>query len=74
MLDNEKEELNSSDESIDYPQSFCQLIEYSLINDTPYHYFSLLSLEVMIWNLDILVYLLHTYDLQVKNFIVISII
>ncbi|XP_044019948.1 protein broad-minded-like, partial [Aphidius gifuensis] len=66
MLDNEKEESNSSDESIDHPQSFCQLIEYSLIDDSPYHYFSLLSLEVMIWNLDILVYLLHAYDLQSK--------
>lgn len=66
MLDYE-DEPSSTEEIIDHPRSFCQLIKYSMIDDSPYHYLSLLSLEAMIWNLDILVYLLHAHDLQVKK-------
>ncbi|XP_057318797.1 protein broad-minded-like [Microplitis mediator] len=50
----------------EYPRSFCELITHSMIEGSIYHELGLLVLEAMIWNLDILIHLMHTYDLQTK--------
>ncbi|KAK0089101.1 hypothetical protein PV325_009132 [Microctonus aethiopoides] len=60
MLDAEENNY----EEFDYPRSFCELLKCSINNNSSYHGFSLLALETMIWNLDISIHLLHTYDLQ----------
>lgn len=52
-------------DEFDHPRSFCDLLKCSMIDDSPYHGFSLLILETIIWNLDILVHILNIYDLHV---------
>ncbi|XP_034942341.1 protein broad-minded-like [Chelonus insularis] len=61
-----KDSKDGAAEDYEYPRSFCELLNYSLHGDSPFHSFSLLILENMIWNLDILINLLHLYDLQTQ--------
>lgn len=56
-----------SQESSHNPQNLVQLLKHSMIADSRFHIFSLLSLETVIWNLDILIHILKLYDLQVLN-------
>ncbi|CAD6204030.1 GSCOCG00009847001-RA-CDS [Cotesia congregata] len=50
----------------EYPRSFGELLSHSLMDQSVYHELSLRVLETMVWNLDILILLMHTYDLQTK--------
>ncbi|XP_063979740.1 protein broad-minded-like [Diachasmimorpha longicaudata] len=57
---------DSADENSSYPRNLCQLFNHALTIDSTFHYISLLSLETVVWNLDILIYLLNRYNLQSK--------
>ncbi|XP_015119106.1 protein broad-minded isoform X2 [Diachasma alloeum] len=57
---------DSADDYCGYPRNLCQLFNHAITIDSSFHYISLLSLETVIWNLDILIYLLNRYNLQSK--------
>ncbi|XP_011298028.1 protein broad-minded-like [Fopius arisanus] len=59
-------EEDSTEDTAGYPRNLGQLFKHSITIDSPFHYISLLSLETVIWNLDVLIYLMTRYDLQLK--------
>ena len=56
---------DSNDEN-SFPRSLRDLIKYSTNIDSNYHYLGLLSINELIWNLDIKIYLLNAFNLQVS--------
>lgn len=48
-----------------YPLSIGELVQHALKQDSVYHFLSLLSLKVLIWNLDAFLFLSNLLDFQV---------
>ncbi|XP_070165433.1 protein broad-minded isoform X2 [Polyergus mexicanus] len=57
-------ELDNNEEK-DYPSNLSELLQAALNEDSRYHHLSLLSLNVVIWNIDICVYLINSLNIQV---------
>lgn len=49
-----------------YPRTLRDLLKHSINIDSPYHYLGLLTINSFIWNLDIYVYLLNSFQFQVR--------
>lgn len=68
-------ELDNNEEK-DYPSNLSELLQAALNEDSRYHHLGLLSLNVVIWNIDIYVYLINLLNFQViyftcdKNYII----
>ncbi|XP_072745888.1 protein broad-minded [Anoplolepis gracilipes] len=54
----------SDNEEKDYPSNLSELLQAVLNEDSRYHHLSLLSLNVVIWNIDICVYLINSLNFQ----------
>lgn len=54
-----------NDEEKDYPSNLSELLQTAVIEDSSYHHLGLLSLNAVIWNLDIQVYLVTSLNFQV---------
>ncbi|XP_066591370.1 protein broad-minded-like [Prorops nasuta] len=54
------------DDENEYPHTVTTLLRQSVNYDSPYHYLGLNCLNVMIWNLDIHIFLLHLLDFQAE--------
>lgn len=69
-------ELDNNEEK-DYPSNLSELLQTALNENSRYHHLSLLSLNTVIWNIDICVYLINSLNFQVicltrdKNVIII---
>lgn len=69
-------ELDNNEEK-DYPSNLSELLQAALNENSRYHHLSLLSLNTVIWNIDICVYLINSLNFQVicltrdKNVIII---
>lgn len=57
-------ELDNNEEK-DYPSNLYELLQAALNEDSRYHHLGLLSLNVVIWNIDIYVYLINSLNFQV---------
>ncbi|XP_011062266.1 PREDICTED: protein broad-minded-like [Acromyrmex echinatior] len=55
---------SDNDEEKDYPSNLFELLQAALDEDSIYHYLALLSLNTIIWNLDVCVYLLNLLNFQ----------
>ncbi|KAL6258490.1 hypothetical protein P5V15_010447 [Pogonomyrmex californicus] len=57
---------NESDnnEEKDYPLNLSELLQAAINEDSTYHYLALLSLNTIIWNLDVCAYLLNSLNFQ----------
>lgn len=68
-------ELDNNEEK-DYPSNLSELLQAALNENSRYHHLGLLSLNVVIWNIDIYVYLINLFNFQViyftcdKNYII----
>lgn len=60
-------ELDNNEEK-DYPSNLFELLQAVLNEDSRYHHLGLLSLNVVIWNIDICVYLINSLNFQVIYF------
>lgn len=58
---------DKSEEDREYVSNLHELFQAFLNVDSPYHHLGLLSLKVLIWNLDIYLYLLNLLDFQVNS-------
>ncbi|KAL6441303.1 hypothetical protein ACFW04_003514 [Cataglyphis niger] len=57
-------ELNNNEEK-DYPSNLSELLQTALNENSRYHHLSLLSLNTVIWNIDICVYLINSLNFQI---------
>ncbi|KMQ95913.1 transmembrane protein [Lasius niger] len=57
-------ELDNNEEK-DYPSNLFELLQAVLNEDSRYHHLGLLSLNVVIWNIDICVYLINSLNFQI---------
>lgn len=58
----------SDDEEKD-PSNLFELLQAAIDEDSIYHYLALLSLNTVIWNLDVCAYLLNLLNFQVIHYI-----
>lgn len=58
-----------NDEEKDYPSNLFELLQAVIDKDSTYHHLALLSLNTVIWNLDVCVYLLNSLNFQVVHII-----
>lgn len=56
----------SYNEEHNYPLNLSELLNDSINPDSNYHYLGLLSLDIVIWNLNICLYLLELLNFQVN--------
>lgn len=56
-----------NDEEKDYPSNLSELLQAVIDKDSIYHYLALLSLNTVIWNLDVCAYLLNSLNFQVVH-------
>lgn len=56
-----------NDEEKDYPSNLLELLQAAIDRDSTYHHLALLSLNTVIWNLDVCVYLLNSLNFQVHT-------
>jgi len=56
-----------NDEEKDYPSNLFELLQAAIDKDSTYHHLALLSLNTVIWNLDVCVYLLNSLNFQVVH-------
>lgn len=59
------DESDDEEEERDYPSNLSELLQAAVNEDSSYHHLGLLSLNTVIWNLDIYVYLLNSLNFQV---------
>ncbi|KYM89657.1 Protein broad-minded [Atta colombica] len=55
---------SNNDKEKDYPSNLFELLQAAIDEDSIYHYLALLSLNTIIWNLDVCVYLLNLLNFQ----------
>ncbi|KAG5324195.1 BROMI protein, partial [Acromyrmex heyeri] len=55
---------SDNDEEKDYPSNLFELLQAAIDEDSIYHYLALLSLNTVIWNLDVCAYLLNLLNFQ----------
>lgn len=55
---------SDNDEEKDYLSNLSELLQAAVNEDSSYHYLGLLSLNTVIWNLDVCVYLLNSLNFQ----------
>ncbi|XP_077277634.1 protein broad-minded [Temnothorax americanus] len=53
-----------NDEEKDYPSNLSELLQAAIDKDSTYHHLALLSLNTVIWNLDVCAYLLNSLNFQ----------
>lgn len=54
-----------NDDEKDYLSNLFELLQAAINEDSSYHHLGLLSLNAVIWNLDIYVYLVNSLNFQV---------
>lgn len=57
-----------NDEEKDYPSNLSELLRAAINQDSSYHHLGLLSLNTVIWNLDIYAYLENLLNFQVVRY------
>lgn len=57
----------SNDEEKDHLSNLSELLQAAVNEDSSYHYLGLLSLNTVIWNLDICAYLVNLLKFQVMD-------
>lgn len=67
-MTNESEDKEEDEEEKKYITNLYELFQHFINVDSVYHHLGLLSLKVIIWNLDIYIYLINLLDFQVKLF------
>lgn len=60
------------EEDKDHISNLYELFQHFIDVDSPYHHLVLLSLKVILWNLDIYLYLYSLLDFQVNSDFIIS--
>lgn len=56
---------SDNDEEKDYPSNLSELLQTAVNEDSTCHHLGLLSLNTVIWNLDVQVYLINSLNFQV---------
>nr|XP_012232849.1 PREDICTED: LOW QUALITY PROTEIN: protein broad-minded-like [Linepithema humile] len=59
-----KDGESDNDEGKDYPSNLSELLQTAINEDSSYHHLGLLSLNAVIWNLDIYAYLTNSLNFQ----------
>lgn len=57
-----------NDEEKDHPSNLSELLQATIDKDSIYHHLALLSLNTVIWNLDVCAYLLNSLNFKVIHY------
>jgi len=60
-----KDSETDNDEEKDYPSNLSELLQTAINENSSHHHLGLLSLNAVIWNLDIYAYLMNSLNFQV---------
>lgn len=63
-----KDSESDNDEEKDYPSNLSELLQTAINENSSYHHLGLLSLNAVIWNLDIYAYLTNSLNFQVTHY------